>query len=231
MKQQTKLLLAATTIAALGIGYHSDAAIVYVDAAEGATGNTFATGGSLADTTWQDGSSGGSTLDKWSRRTVFGNGGEIFEADARSTSDTIPELTTQVSVSNGLYDAWVFFWDASGSAGWSIAAGLTSGSLTTYSFDGDGITTNPPVSAASTLDFDVDPIFTESDRTMYGVYLGQTTVSDGTLEIFIDGIGNSQTSGLRRTWYDGVGYEVVPEPSSLALLCLGGLLIARRRRG
>jgi len=37
-------------------------------------------------------------------------------------------------------------------------------------------------------------------------------------------------SGHTFHWY-GFSNEVVPEPSSLALLCLGGLLIARRRRG
>jgi hypothetical protein len=66
---------------------------------------------------------------------------------------------------------------------------------------------------------------------MYGVNLGQETVIGGSaINFFIDQDGTT-SGGTDRTWYDGVGYEVVPEPSSMALLGLGGLaLILRRRR-
>jgi hypothetical protein len=37
-------------------------------------------------------------------------------------------------------------------------------------------------------------------------------------------------SGLTIQGMQDLGYDVVPEPSSLALLSLGGLLVARRRR-
>jgi len=37
--------------------------------------------------------------------------------------------------------------------------------------------------------------------------------------------------GYSRTWYDGVGYQAVPEPSAVILVGLAGLgLLARRRR-
>ena len=41
-------------------------------------------------------------------------------------------------------------------------------------------------------------------------------------------LGNGR---LNPTWFDGVGYKLVPEPSSTIMLGLGGLaLILRRRR-
>ncbi|MFK7911466.1 MAG: PEP-CTERM sorting domain-containing protein [Akkermansiaceae bacterium] len=132
----------------------------------------------------------------------------------------------------------MFFWDSSGGTNqWEITAGLDS-SLTqaddTYSFDGAGDTDTAPTIAASTLSFTTSIITqpSSSNRTLYGVNLGQRTVSGGSnIDVFIEQLG---ASGADRTWYDGVGYELVttvPEPSSTALLGLGGLaLILRRRR-
>lgn len=50
-----------------------------------------------------------------------------------------------------------------------------------------------------------------------------------------DGSGNiavyvKATTGAERSVYNGLAYSEVPEPGSLALLGLGGLLVARRRR-
>ena len=58
-------------------------------------------------------------------------------------------------------------------------------------------------------------------------------VDDGTLEVFIDDFAAAGTSGNSdsRTWYDGVGYELVPEPSASLLGAMGTLtlLLLRRR--
>ncbi len=186
---------------------HGNAQIVYVDAAEGSSGNTFATDGALADTSWLNPDTGsGSDDDQWKKR-VFANGGTIFQS-LTSTAGSQSELTTQIpGLADGAYNVWVFFWDASGSNQWNISTGLTSGSLNTYSFDGLGDQASPV--AASTLSFAAVPMVTEDDRVMYGVNIGQASVSGGSaIEVFVNGLHSGSND---RTWYDGVGYETLQD--------------------
>lgn len=180
--------------------------ITYVDASHGAAGNTYATGGSPANTGWLDATTNAaSTLaDQWVLRTPLGTNGGVYQALHSGTQ--IPELTTRVSgLADGDYNVWVFFWDGPNSNTWTISAGLTSGALSTYSFDGPG---NTALSvAASTLAFtNPPPLLTEDPRILYGVNLGQTTVAGGSpIAVYVNNLagGGSNT----RTWYDGVGYE------------------------
>jgi hypothetical protein len=232
MNNTTKQLFVAGLFA-FALSLNAQAAITYVDAAEGSLGNTFATGGSLGVTTWQR-SVTTNDDDQWGRRTDSDtNGATLFQGYSNlAGGGSIPELTTQITLLDpGNYNVWVFFWDASGTNKWNIAAGLTSGSTATYSFDGLG-TTNQTV-AASTLSFTTGITTVGlTDRILYGVNLGQATASGGSINVFIDSL-EAASSGANRTWYDGVGFEAVavPEPSSMALLGLGGLaLILRRRR-
>ena len=209
------------------------AAIVYVDAEEGSSGNTFETGGSLSDTSWVTAGSTDDSSSTWGRRD-FANGGTIFEGRSDDTSGQDPDLTTQITgLDDNDYNVWAFFWDASGADQWELTVGLSS-TLTdaddTYSFDGDGNTTAPV--EASTLTFDTAPDFTEDNRTMYAVNLGTATVSGGSsIDVFIEQLGTND-QGRDRTWYDGVGYEVVPEPSSFGLIAgfLGLTWVMLRRR-
>ncbi len=143
----------------------ASAQITYVDAVDGSGGNTYETGNAL-----------GGTASSWTERTVFGNGGLVYQGGDTSDSN---ELTTEVTgLTDGLYDVWVFFWDAAALNTWAIQAALQSGNLTAYSFDGPGDTVSPVL--ASTLNFATNPLFTEADRILYGVYLGQSTISAAT---------------------------------------------------
>ena len=232
MKTKNLILLSAFIVSTLGFAQAKT--ITYTDAVQGASGNTFATGGSLSDTTWLDTTTNSSALNntEWQLRTPFGNDGTVFQGLINDATN-FPELTTQVTgVSDGTYTVWAFFWDDSAAVQqWSIDAGLTSGALTHYEI-GDA-------TAASTLTFSTSVMTTESTRTMYGANLGTVTIAGGlnitqgtgnnTINIFVD--DTNAGSSEDRVWYDGVGIAI-PEPSSFAFLTAGlaGLLTLRRRR-
>ncbi len=224
------------------------AAVTYVDAVNGAAGNTFATGGSLATTSWINFTdSSNEDQDQWRLRpgSNRGVGDTIYHARTNG-SDTIPELTVLLpGLADGTYNIYAFFWDDSSSTAntHNLDAGLTSGSLTTYGADNplnNGATaTLAPL--ASTLSYSGTNPTTIPDTAVFGnlnlhaALVGQAVVSSGsTISVFVDHsqsvTGLSSTAQVR-SFFDGVGYEAVPEPSSTALLGLGGLaLILRRRR-
>ena len=208
-----KTIITAALLAA-GISAAS-AAITYVDA-------------TTANTTFGDGSAfapdGTGTTTAWGSRTVFGNGGEIYTSIATADS---PELRTTVTgLAAGTYNAYAYYWVAgdgnpTGNNEWDIAAGLATGATTEYAWNGG---TNVDGLAGH---FDAAVLTTEGNRRLFQIDLGSVVVDGtGSLEIFInDNPGNDD-----RTWYDGVGYAAVPEPSSAALIGLGGLALILRRR-
>ncbi len=141
--------------------------------------------------------------------------GDAFEA--RPDSEDAPLIKTTLTGldANQDYNIYVYFGDLTSSE-CNIYAGLLSDSLTMFDKDSP--------SAEQTMDY-------EGTVGQFRVLLG-TTAPDASsnLDIFID---SEQGGGYHRTWYDGVGYEVIPEPATLILLVLGGVsaLLRRRRCG
>ena len=59
---------------------------------------------------------------------------------------------------------------------------------------------------------------------MEQAYLGQEVVVGGVLSAYIDDYVTNTVND--RTWYDGIGYVLVPEPATWIMLILGAIGIA-----
>ncbi len=204
------------------------AAITYIDADEVTGGNTVGLPGGWTARGLGAGQAGNN----------FANNGGALQG--QGTAD-LSELATTVSVPNGVYEIHVFFWDDTPSAdvslSWNIQAGFTSGSLTSFTNASPGVfAVNAASQAAASTEIlglnvlgdgaDTYADYIDGNRVLFAAPLGQVTVTGGSFTVFID----HQTAAVQRTWYDGVGYTAVPEPSAGALGLLALLGVAARRR-
>lgn len=233
-----KHLLAATSLALAGISA-SEAAITYFDATSGVSGNTtLAAGGAftppLNATTALD--------NQWEQRTPFGSSGNIYEAGGENATENAPRLAVTIPLADGTYDLYAYFWSpgtADANQQWLLRAGLTNpaGELTLYSRPLGSLTTpvNPvgmqfATQVTSAAGFAVAPTtFSESSRFLWQASLGQVVVSGGSTQVFVDDYSPAGNVN-NRTWFDGVGYELVPEPSAALLGLVGAVTLLRRRR-
>ena len=233
------------TLLASGLSISSlSAAVTYVDAT---VSNTVGAASGLVD--WNDGSSGsgdGLANDDglWRYRGGFGGNG-LWEAtgSAAQIEDAVELVTTVSGLANGTYNAYVFFVaveaDSAVTGGeeeFAIRAGDVSNPGANQIFTQIVSTETPGATVgidASTLSFAnaFIPGTATDGRTNYAGLLSSTIeVTDGTLSVFVDDLPASNDAD-ERTWYTGIGYEVIPEPSTVVLGALGALaLLGRRRR-
>ncbi len=184
-----------------GDGLPTQDVLTYVDATDGVGGNTtLSAGGTFTPTTNPD----------WQIRTVFGNGGEVYQGDADNPNDA-PELQTTIT---GLtpgqdYTVYANYWAAftgSGVTQWRILAGSASGNLTLYDADFTDIAGATDGLDLSTVPYTNDPLVEEGNRTLWGAPVGTLTAdSNGEISVFVDDTGTAD--GDDRTWYDGVSYS------------------------
>lgn len=174
----------------------------------------------------------------WEQRTVFGANGNIFEAGGE-VAENAPELRTLITglTPGASYSVYANFWDGSGPApDWNVRAGFASnpGANVIFANPADALDLAATSGVlASSLTYSTAPtVFTQADRTLYAGLLGIGIANaSGELSVFIDDMP-SLIGANNRTWYDGVSYAAVPEPSAFALSALGlaGVFLRRRNR-
>ncbi len=244
MKTKTILPLLATVMTAHPVG----AAITYVDAVTGNTtladGSPHAPVGTIA-----------AINDDWDGR-LFGNGGLVYESNGASgaTREDAPRIRTTLTLAAGeQYDVYAYFWGVA-TGNWRGRASLENpaGELSGYNTRHTAASTFGPMQGLApdaavgvgpaTLGLSIDEngfenggyftnsvLIAEGDRTLFQVYLGTATADEnGLIHIYIDDLEN--TPNTNRTWYDGVGYELIPEPSVALLGTFGLPALLRRRR-
>ena len=213
-----------------------------------ADGDDGTTGGTKADGT------NTSTADAlWRYRGGFGVDG-IWEATSGSAAaEDAVQLQTSITVPNGIYNVYVFFVPVTPGAetpvgggvdnDFPIRAGNTPGSLELFdqlgsasgsTFPGYEVGTagKDALAGGDSLNFTLTPNNQGTRPLLYGLLSTTQVVDDGTLEVYLDDFPAAGTSNNSdsRTWYDGIGYELVPEPSSSLLGAMGALTLLLRRR-
>jgi autotransporter-associated beta strand protein len=210
---------AGATLRVGGAGLTAVRPTVYIDATHGAGGNTTLTSGATFTPT---------TNPDWQIRSVFGNGGVVYQGAADSPT-AAAELKTTIGglTPGGSYQVYVNYWDATGSA-WRILAGGTSGRLRLFD------SPRTPVAGATdgldpaTLGYTTLPLLAESNRRLWAGDLGRLVAdAQGRIAVYVDDTGT--VDGDDRTWYDGV--TVVGDPvgfTGQALLAVQGNLTLDR---
>jgi hypothetical protein len=221
-------------------------AIVYVDATPNTAigvGNTSVNGAfavlgaapPAGGANVQTGSSTGSGTDGfWHYRTDAASAGGLYwETDTTtSAGETTAPLITTISLGPGTYDLFGLFRPQASTH--DIAFSLDGSSYTNFT------TSNSLNAAGDGSDFSNPLDLNNIDHSIGNIHiasLGQVTLlSATTVSIFIQGpdlnVGGNNSG--QRTRYEGVGYQLVPEPSSIILVTIGvlgtSLLVRRRQR-
>jgi hypothetical protein len=221
------------------------AQITYIDATDGLSGNTViapSAGGGVFNGVPQTSTPNDGLWDK----RAFANGATIFQnagTNANVDVNAVRLATTVNGLAPDTYNVYVYFW-TDGALMWRIGASLSDspGQLPLYMTDfsdpppdvvryyNDPFIPAVPVmsSGLSPNPFTTDVMIAEGNRVLLQAWLG--TVTGSSFTVYIEGDHN-MLNHFQRTWYDGLGYSAVPEPSTMSL-CLFGVLgcLWRRRR-
>ncbi len=155
------------------------------------------------------------------------DGGETT-GDAESTEALKVDL---VLAEAGVYDLYAIIMNNNGGTGyWDVSTRIGDvGDFTDFNKNSAAMT------AVAASDFD-SPVTISTSTTgdmTAKVLIGQytTTTANETVSIYVNGFNTwGEETRDQRTRFDGVGYEMVPEPATLILLSAGAFLGLRRRK-
>jgi hypothetical protein len=160
----------------------------------------------------------------WHFHTDIGtNGAWDTDKGTGANEDTsASQLMHTLSLTNGTYDLYGLFYGG-GSNNFDVAYNVEAAGYTTY------VQTEAPVESFSNSDLATESGLDSLNKTdLWVAYLGQISVTDGEIEILINGPERGMDSTDERTWHEG--FVVVPEPATMGLLAMGGLAMLKRRR-
>lgn len=228
-------LIAAATLAPAA----RSATIVYVDATPNTTGNDGNTtiDGALVDFNVNAKQENGNTANDglWNYRGgLTGNetapGGFLWETDTSPAAGEITSpLATTIELAPGAYNMYgvtqMLF------ATYDVAYSLNGVDFTVFTRT-DGIEGGVPVADFTVYDVDFGSLEpSQGVASLYVHNLGQVSLpAGGSVVIYIQGPDVADGGGTGRTRYVGVGYELVPEPSSIILIISGLILVGIRKR-
>lgn len=238
MKNSMKTVVGVAMVAAF-VAVTAPADITYVDLTtsnteewDGAAYGVFTTSGGLGD-------QGPSGDGKWDVR-AFANDATVYQNAGTSQLDDAARLKMTVSgLPSETYNVFAYFW-SDNSPTWTLTASLTDnpgGDLPLFSpanadeqwYTGGDATvfSDSPSVNGGVNPFTSAVMVGEGNRRLYQVNLGQVTGTE--VSVYLDDWSGA-TAQNQRTWVDGIGYEVVPEPGTLGMFAIFGIALLVFRR-
>ncbi len=213
-------LVAVNALAGLITYVDAELNNTYIGGATAESGVTYSTGSTATDGKW-----------RW-RTMAPQNGAGIWESDAANVSgdaETTPDISVDMILPTaGVYDLYVLAYNNASNAGWwdiACRVGAT-GDFTVYN------KLSPEITLAQASEFEAGVVINTTSNRHVKVLIGQyvATAANETVTVYINGFDSwNGVQHDHRTVFDGIGYAMVPEPTTLLMLTMGAVIFRRRK--